>query len=350
MFIFYFYHLTHKPLAAVKSILIKNLLFISILLLPYLQPKCSHAVNYNNFVSSPKYASLIVNAENGKVVYAQNAKMTRYPASLVKVMTLYIAFDEIKRGRLRPNQRIKVSKYAASQPRTNLNLKAGTTIKVEEAIMGMIVRSANDAAVAIAEAISGSEEKFAKLMNAKAKLLNMKDTVFCNASGLPDRNQVTTAHDIAILALAIQRNHSQFYHLFSNTSFKFGNQIIKTHNHILRKNDWVNGMKTGYINDSGFNIITTTKRPEGKLIAVVMGGNTAASRDNHTVELIETAYQTLSTKTQNPILVASYKNQNTNHSGHKKPLRLLSKKSNNTANKVQVLAKKPDVFKVLDKS
>ena len=335
-------------MVAVTSALIMRVLFIFTLFLPFIQCLRCHAINYNDFVSSSKYASLIVNAESGKIIYSQNAKMIRYPASLVKVMTLYIVFDEIKRGRLHPNQRIKVSKYAASQPRTNLNLKAGTTIKVKEAILGMIVRSANDAAVTIAEAISGSEEKFAKLMNAKAKLLNMKDTVFCNASGLPDRNQVTTAHDMALLALAMQRNHSQFYHFFSNTSFKFSNQIIKTHNHVLRKNDWVNGMKTGYINDSGFNIITTTKRPEGKLIAVVMGCNTAACRDHHTVELIEIAYQTISAKTRKPMLVASYKDQNNNYNEHKKSLRPIYKKSNNTTNKSKVLAKKPSVFEVLE--
>ncbi|WHQ46789.1 MAG: D-alanyl-D-alanine carboxypeptidase [Candidatus Midichloria sp.] len=268
-----------------------------------------------------------MNSENGKIIHSHNAKMIRYPASLAKIMTIYILFDEIKKGKIHPNHIIKISKNAASQPRINLNLKPGTKIKVKEAILALIVRSANDVAVGIAEAISDSEENFVKLMNIKARLLGMKNTVFCNASGLPDRRQITTAHDMAILALAMQRNHSKFYHLFSRTSFKFSNQIIKSHNHVLRKNKWVDGMKTGYINDSGFNIITTAKRPEGRLIAVVMGGNTAASRDYHTLALLETAYRSISYKA--PI---------------KKPIVTTKVTSNKP---MSHLNRKPDIFGIL---
>ncbi|WP_320408576.1 D-alanyl-D-alanine carboxypeptidase family protein [Candidatus Midichloria mitochondrii] len=309
-----------------------------------IRPLSALSINHHNFIYSSKYASLIVNSDNGKVIHSHNAKMIRYPASLAKIMTIYILFDEIKKGKIHPNHIIKISRNAASQPRTNLNLRPGTKIKVKEAILALIVRSANDVAVGIAEAISGSEENFARLMNTKARLLGMKNTVFCNASGLPDRRQVTTAHDMAILALAMQRNHAQFYHLFSRTSFKFGNQIIKSHNHVLRKNKWVDGMKTGYINDSGFNIITTAKRPEGRLIAVVMGGNTAASRDYHTLSLLETAYRSISTKApiKKPIITTNY--QEPKKSAPKKQIKVVA---TNKPKPNEFVARKPDIFGVL---
>ena len=242
------------------------------------------------FTNSDKYASVIMNVNNGKTIRARNANLERYPASLTKVMTLYVLFDEIKKGRLSLNKTIVVSKKAASQPRSNLNMKAGDKISVKEAILAITVKSANDVAVAVAEKVAGSEARFVAMMNEKARSLKMHKTIFVNASGLPNKKQVTTARDMALLAVSMQKKHREFYHLFSRTSFKFGNRIVKGHNHVVRNHKWVDGMKTGYINDSGFNIITTAKRPEGRLVAVVMGGDTAANRDQHTVNLLKSAY------------------------------------------------------------
>lgn len=258
-------------------------------------------INYatHNFTVSDKYAGMVVHYDTGRILYEKNSHAPRYPASLVKIMTLYILFDEIAAGNISLNQKIFISVNAASQPKSNLSLKAGTYVSVKEAILALIVKSANDIAYAVAENIGGSEEKFVYMMNHKAATLGMHNTFFYNASGLPHKKQVTTAYDMALLSLSLRKNHAKFYHLFSRTSFKFGTQIIKGHNRVLQNYKWADGLKTGYIRDSGFNIVTTAKKAEAKLIAVVMGGDTASMRDKHTIELLDSAYRNFHQSTKN---------------------------------------------------
>jgi D-alanyl-D-alanine carboxypeptidase len=305
-----------------------SIFVLALLLFGVNDAKAGLVKNYS-FVYSPKYASFIMNSSSGKIIYSHNEERRRRPASLVKVMTLHVLFDEIKKGKISINKRIKVSKNAASQPRTNLDLKAGSIITIKEAILAIIVKSANDAAVAVAEAVGGSEANFVMMMNKKANELGMRNTRFGNASGLPNPNQFSTAKDLAILAIATQRKHPQFYHFFSRTSFKFGNRIIKTHNHVLKGNKWVDGMKTGYINDSGFNIITTAKKPEGRLVAVVLGGDTSKNRDRHTVELLEAAYNKIKDRKNGKQIIAkkSINNSRLNRAAQK----MVSKKASNSS-------------------
>ena len=246
-------------------------------------------------VDDGKYASLVINARDGKIIHSINATKERHPASLTKIAALYVIFDHLSQKKISLNDKVVFSSYAASQPRSNLGLKACDSITMKEAIMAMIIRSANDVAVAVAEKIAGSEAKFVELMNKKARSLGMNQTVFYNAHGLPHPKQITTAHDMALLALALQRNHPKYYHLFSKTSFTFRNTVIKTHNRVLSSYKWADGLKTGYINASGFNIVTTAKNNlSHRLVVVVMGGETAAKRDSHTIALLDSAFKAVS--------------------------------------------------------
>jgi len=246
-----------------------------------------------DFTKSSKYASLVVDATTGDVISKVNPNKQLYPASLTKIMTLYLTFEAIESGKLQLHQLLPVSAKAARMPKTNLNLRKGQRITVRDAIMGLIIRSANDAAVVLAEAISGSEAKFALEMTNTAKQLGMDRTTFKNASGLPDSMQVTTAYDMARLAIAIRRDHPRFYPLFSKKSFKFKNAIITHHNKVLDKYPWADGLKTGYTNASGYNLITSTNSAKGKLVGVVLGGSSSYARDTHMIALLNKSYSRL---------------------------------------------------------
>jgi D-alanyl-D-alanine carboxypeptidase len=237
-----------------------------------------------------RYAAFIVDAGNGQVVLDENGDAPRHPASLTKVMTLYLTFEALDHGRLTMDQRLPVSGWASVQSPTKLDLKEGTTITVHDAILGLITKSANDAAVVLAEALGGDEEIFAQKMTEKARQLGMKNTLYRNASGLPNDEQITTARDLAILTLALIRNFPAYYPLFSTQEFVYGGRINTNHNRMLGWYNGAEGLKTGYVNASGYNIILTAKREDRRLIGIMMGGDSAQSRDNALASLMDGAF------------------------------------------------------------
>ncbi|MGM4908592.1 serine hydrolase [Rhizobium sp. 768_B6_N1_8] len=224
-------------------------------------------------------ASLVLDARTGKVLASENGDTLNHPASLTKMMTLYLTFEALNRGKITWDTPITMSKYAASRPPTKLGVKAGGTITVREAVYGMIVKSANDAAAAIGEKLGGSESNFARLMTQKARQLGMSRTVFVNASGLPDARQITTARDMSTLAVALLKNYPSEYRLFSIASFNFRGQTIRGHNNLMYRYQGMDGIKTGYTNASGFNIVSAVKDGNRRVVGVVLGGRTARSRD-----------------------------------------------------------------------
>jgi D-alanyl-D-alanine carboxypeptidase len=252
-------------------------------------------------VAAP-YADIVVDGNSGAVLHATNPDARRHPASLTKIMTLYLLFEQLEAGKLKLDTPLKVSQEAAGQAPTKLGLRPGSTLPVEDAIKGMVTRSANDAAVVVAEAIAGDEDEFAKLMTRKARALGMARTVYKNASGLPDDDQVTTARDQSILGRAIQERFPRYYKYFSIRSFTFRGQSIANHNQLLGRVEGVDGIKTGYIGASGFNLVTSVHRSYRYLVAVVMGGSSAGSRDSRMRELINEKIAAASTKRTAPMI------------------------------------------------
>ena len=240
--------------------------------------------------TSARYASMVVDAKTGKILHASNPDRKRYPASLTKMMTLYMVFDALERKKLTLNQRLKVSRRAQGMPPSKLGLKRGKTIQVKDAILALITKSANDAAVVVAEALGGTEIKFAQMMTKKARQIGMRRTKFRNASGLPNRKQVSTARDMAILARRLIRDFPQYYHFFGTQRFSYKRRTFRNHNKLLANYPGVDGIKTGYIRASGFNLVASTKRHGRRLIGVVFGGKSAKSRDRHMRRLFERAY------------------------------------------------------------
>jgi D-alanyl-D-alanine carboxypeptidase len=228
---------------------------------------------------SPAFASIIVDANSGATLSANNPDGLRHPASLTKIMTLYLLFERLDAGKLKLDSEMDVSEHASEQAPTKLGLRPGQTIKVEDAIKGLVTRSANDAAVVIAEAIAGDEDDFAKLMTRKARSLGMTRTVYRNASGLPDDAQVTTARDQSTLGRAIQDRFPRHYRYFSITAFNYHGHSIRNHNKLLGTVEGVDGIKTGYTRASGFNLVTSMRRGNRHLVGVVMGGRSGGSRD-----------------------------------------------------------------------
>jgi D-alanyl-D-alanine carboxypeptidase len=235
---------------------------------------------------SPPYASIVVDGNSGAVLQATNSDASRHPASLTKVMTLYLLFERLDAGRLKLDSPLRVSEHAAEQSPTKLDLKPGQTITVEDAIKGIVTKSANDAAVAVAENLGGDEEGFAKLMTQKARALGMTHTTYVNASGLPDDDQITTARDQALLGRAIQERFPNYYKYFSTESFVYRGEAIRNHNHLLGAVEGVDGIKTGFTHASGFNLLTSVHRDGRYIIGVVMGGPTSSERDERMRELI----------------------------------------------------------------
>ncbi len=234
-------------------------------------------------------SALIIDARTGEVLHASNANAQRYPASLTKMMTLYLTFDALKQGKMRLTQQLPVTAHAAAMPATNLALKPGSYLPVETAIKALVVRSANDAAVVLGEALGGSEPQFAELMTKKARQLGMTGTVFKNASGLPNREQRTTARDLAVLALALNKHFPQYYSYFKTTAFAYNGVNYTTHNRVLLNYPGCDGLKTGFINASGFNLVSSVRRNNRYLVGVVMGSPTWASRDRKMMDLFDQA-------------------------------------------------------------
>ena len=237
---------------------------------------------------APPFAALVVDANSGKVLYSQNADALRHPASITKVMTLYMLFEQLEKRRLSLNSEIPISSHAASMPPTKLGLRPGSTISVEDAIKAFVTKSANDMAAAVGEAIGGSEDRFAQLMNQKAKSLGMTRTNFENASGLPNPDQVTTATDLAILGRAMRERFPQYFHYFGTPAVQVGSRILRNHNRLLGNIEGVDGIKTGYTRASGFNLLTSARRGNKRIVAVVLGGSSAGRRDAMMANLVET--------------------------------------------------------------
>lgn len=238
-------------------------------------------------LSSDKYAAIVVDANTGKVLFDRNSRELRYPASLTKMMTLYMLFEALETGRVDPAAQLPVTAFAASKPPSRLGLRPGQHIDVQTAILALCVRSANDVATVVAEYLGDSEARFAEMMTAKARQLGMNSTTFRNASGLPHADQRTSARDMAVLSTALRKRFPQHYHYFSNREFSYAGKIIRGHNDLLGRVDGVDGLKTGYIRASGFNLATSAGRGGRRIVAVVMGGETARARNAHMEELIE---------------------------------------------------------------
>ena len=241
--------------------------------------------------AAEKYASIVVDVDTKEVLHARHADAPRYPASLTKVMTLYMLFDALKTGELDLDDKLTVSRNAASQRPSNLKLKAGQKITVRDAIKALVVKSANDVAVVVAERLGGSEKRFAALMTAKAKQMGMKKTRFRNASGLPNSRQVSTARDLYILAEHMMADHPAYYHYFQTKSFTWNGRTYKSHNKLLGSVDGVDGMKTGYIRASGFNLMTSAERDGRRIVVIMTGGRTAKTRNAHVKALVNAAFR-----------------------------------------------------------
>lgn len=231
--------------------------------------------------SFARYASIVVNETTGKVMYARNADKKLFPASLTKVMTLYIVFEEIEKGRLTMDTRMKVSRVAASRSPSKLWLRQGSSIKVRDAVKALITKSANDVATVISEHIGGTEREFAKRMTRKARSLGMSRTTFRNASGLPHSKQRSTARDMARLAIAMRKDFPQYFHLFKTRNYSWQGKKFRNHNKLLGNFKGTDGIKTGYTSASGFNLMATAERNGTRLVGIVFGGRTGASRDKH---------------------------------------------------------------------
>lgn len=243
-----------------------------------------------------KSAAIVVDAKTGKVLYSADANGRRYPASLTKMMTLYLTFEALAKGRISKNTPVPYSAHAASEPPTKLGVRAGGSVPVETAILSMVTKSANDSATALGELLGGSEDNFARMMTAKARQLGMNGTVFRNANGLPDPGQFTTAHDMAMLGIALREHYPQYYGYFSQRSFLYGRQRINGHNRLLGRIKGVDGIKTGYTRASGYNLVSSVADGDRRLVAVVMGGASGRSRDNQMASLINTYLPRASTR------------------------------------------------------
>ena len=239
-------------------------------------------------VYSPPFASMVVDANSGRTLHAVNEDALRHPASVTKVMTLYLLFEQLQRGRLSLNSDLTVSRRAAAMPPSKLGVRPGGTIEVEDAIKALVTRSANDVAATIAENLAGSEEAFAARMTKKARSLGMNRTVFRNASGLPNPEQVTTARDLTILARAVQEKFPRYYRFFQTRSFAWKGQTIGNHNRLLGRVEGVDGIKTGFTNASGFNLMTNARFEGRHVVGIVLGGRSGRIRDNIMANLIRT--------------------------------------------------------------
>jgi D-alanyl-D-alanine carboxypeptidase len=253
---------------------------------------------------SPPFAALVVDANSGKILYAKNENDLRHPASVTKVMTLYMLFEQLEKGRMTLDTPIRMTAHAASMAPSKLYIKPGDTISAEDAIKALVTKSANDVAAAIADHIGGNEARFAEMMTAKARALGMSRTTYANASGLPNPRQITTARDLVLLGRAIQERFPKYYAYFSTHNFRYAGASIRNHNNLLGRLEGVDGIKTGYTAKSGFNLLTSVRRDGQHLVAAVLGGTSAAARDRIMANLIEDKIQYASTSKTAPSVFA----------------------------------------------
>ena len=263
----------------------------------------------NAFAGNSKYAGIVIDAKTGKTLYSYRADKLRYPASLTKMMTLYMMFEALADGKMSKSTRIRMSKYAASKPPSKLGIKAGRSLTAEQAIYALVTKSANDVAAAVAEHMGGSESGFAKMMTRKARELGMKNTTFKNASGLPDKHQLTTARDMARLGIALREHFPEYYSYFSTRTFKFGKNKYGNHNRLLGRIKGVDGIKTGYTRASGFNLVSSVQKENRSIVAVVLGGRTGKSRNAQMTKLIS-GYLGKASRGSKKQLIAARKSSN----------------------------------------
>jgi D-alanyl-D-alanine carboxypeptidase len=251
----------------------------------------------------PRYADIVVDTNSGEALHEAKPDELRHPASLTKIMTLYLLFEQLEAGKVKLDAPLSVSAEASRQHPVKLGLKPGQTITVEEGIKALVTKSANDAAVVIAEGLAGTEEEFAKLMTRKAKMLGMANTIYINASGLPAEEQVTTAREQALLGRAIQDRFPDYYRYFSTPSFQFRGKEIGNHNALLKQVNGVDGIKTGYTDASGYNLVSSLRRDGKHLVAVVLGGSSNGARDARMRALLEQGVPTASKERTAPKIV-----------------------------------------------
>ncbi len=267
------------PFKAVAAIIVTLVLVFGITALPH--------------AAQAKYASFVMDANTGRVLHAVNADTRNYPASLTKMMTLYLVFEALKQGQIHADTVWTASRQVARQPASKLGLKRGDKLTVRDAVLALVTKSANDVATLVAENLAGSERDFALVMTAKARKLGMNSTTFRNASGLPNRGQLSTARDMAVLAQALLRDFPEYYRVFSTVKFKYGDRNYKNHNKLLTSYEGTDGIKTGYIRASGFNLVASVKRGNQRLIGVVFGGDSASRRNRHMVSLLDKGFRIL---------------------------------------------------------
>ncbi len=255
--------------------------------------------------TAPRYAAILIDHGTGEILYARRADETRYPASITKVMTLYVAFEELAAGRLRMDDDIKISRHAANQAPSKIGLRVGATISVRDAIGVIATKSANDIAVAVAEHISGSERAFGTRMTATARRLGMMNTAFYNASGLPHPDHTTTARDIAVLSRAMLRDFPDHYPVFSQSQYRYRGQAVANHNHLLRTMPGVDGIKTGFTNAAGFTLSASAVRDGRRLVAVVLGGPSRLGRDNNVEDLLKIGFDVLDARSQGQFITVA---------------------------------------------
>jgi D-alanyl-D-alanine carboxypeptidase len=259
--------------------------------------KLSHAADSG---CSDVYSYLVFDVNSGEIVSETRSDKVTYPASLVKVMTLYLTFEAIEKGHLKPDQILRISARGEEISRVNkinrLAIKEGDTITVRQAIRAVIVKSFNEAAVTLGEAVAGSEWEFVRKMNEKAKELGMNNTSFRNASGLHEEGQYTTSYDLARLVIAMRKNFSGYYHLFAAKEFEYHGTKYETHNHVLLDYKGAEGLKTGFTNASGFNLISAASKDGRRIVSVLLGCATVAKRDNFTKNLLNAAFIDLESK------------------------------------------------------
>jgi D-alanyl-D-alanine carboxypeptidase (penicillin-binding protein 5/6) len=244
----------------------------------------------------PRYAAFVADADTGEVLYSRQADTQRFPASITKVMTLYMVFERLAAGTLRLDDKVVMSRNAASQRPSKLGLKPGESLTVDQAIRSLATKSANDVSVALAEHIAGSEAEFARLMTLRARALGMRNSRWVNPNGLPDPRQVTTARDIFLLSQATIRHFPQYYSYYQQQQFVFGSRVMPNHNHLLRTMPGVDGIKTGFTNAAGFTLAASAVRDGRRLIAVVLGGPTRVARDSNVESLLSAGFAVLAAR------------------------------------------------------
>jgi len=273
----------------IPSFIKKTLLIMFFFIFLFLFTKYSYA----------KYASIIMNEKTGKIYHSINADTRNYPASLTKIMTIYMIFDKLQKNKISMQTKLKVSRRASLQPPSRLGLHPGQTISVKQAILSLVTKSANDVATVVAENFEKTERKFAYEMTKKAKSIGLTRTIFKNASGLPNKGQLSTARDMAKLAIIIKKKFPEYFYFFNKKSFVFKGIEYRNHNNLLGSYFGTDGIKTGYTNASGFNLVASVERNGQRIIGVVFGGRTARSRDKHMIKLLN---KFISTKIKTPLI------------------------------------------------